>query len=101
MVVKFCFEFNEKYLVINAKIHPRYGWFIFSCWYFQASSLETKQQWVKRLRELIQERLMYISPAFNEPLAKTNVFKTTAAKTYVQRASRFDKSSKKYVVNAC
>ena len=36
----------------------------------QAPSLDTKQLWVKRLRELIQERLLYISSALNEPLNK-------------------------------
>ena len=36
----------------------------------QASSLETKQTWVKRLRELIQESLMYIGSAFRDNISK-------------------------------
>ncbi|XP_013406605.1 kalirin isoform X3 [Lingula anatina] len=58
----------------------------------KASSLETKQQWVKKLRELIQERMMFLSTALNEPLTK---FKP-ASKTFSasQRSSRdLDESS--------
>lgn len=36
----------------------------------KASSLETKQLWVKRLRELIQDRLLYLNPALSGPLHK-------------------------------
>ena len=55
---------------------------------FQAQSLEVKQTWVKRLRELIQERLMYISSALKEPITKGPIFKATSHKVYNHRSSR-------------
>ncbi|ESO07374.1 hypothetical protein HELRODRAFT_191159 [Helobdella robusta] len=36
----------------------------------RAANLEMKQLWVKRLRELIQERLLYIPPSLNDSLPK-------------------------------
>lgn len=56
-----------------------------SCVILQASSLETKQLWIKRLRELIQERLIYISSALN----KGPMFRPPPPKMFnQQRASR-------------
>ncbi|KAK3594846.1 hypothetical protein CHS0354_005769 [Potamilus streckersoni] len=43
----------------------------------KASSLEVKQQWVKKLRELIQERMMYMHEAFKDK--QTPIFKPSAA----------------------
>ncbi|KAL5006006.1 hypothetical protein ScPMuIL_017164 [Solemya velum] len=40
----------------------------------KASSLETKQQWVKKLRELIQERMMYMQEALKDK--QTVMFKS-------------------------
>ncbi|XP_029657628.1 kalirin isoform X4 [Octopus sinensis] len=50
----------------------------------KASSLDTKQQWVKKMRELIQERLVYMHSALKEPLTKS----VAAPKMFVNRTSR-------------
>ncbi|XP_074654482.1 kalirin-like isoform X2 [Tubulanus polymorphus] len=56
----------------------------------KASSLESKQSWVKKLRELIQERFMFVNSALNEPLIKQTQYKPTAAqaKLFNNRSSR-------------
>ena len=50
--------------------------------YFQASSLETKQLWVKRLRELIQDRLPFLNPALCDPLHKVPSLKAPTPKLF-------------------
>lgn len=37
-----------------------------TCFVLQASSLETKQVWVKKMRELIQERILYMHDALKD-----------------------------------
>jgi hypothetical protein len=37
---------------------------------FQATSLDIKQLWVKKLRELIQERFLYMNATLQEPVIK-------------------------------
>jgi len=48
----------------------------------QASSLETKQLWVKRLRELIQDRLPFLNPSLCDPLHKVPSLKAPTPKLY-------------------
>jgi len=49
---------------------------------FQASSLETKQLWVKRLRELIQDRLPFLNPTLCDPLHKVPSLKAPTPKLF-------------------
>ena len=53
---------------------------------FQAQTLDIKQVWVKKLRELIQERMMYIHEAFKgkQPI----VFKAPPKISVPSRVSR-------------
>ncbi|XP_064646133.1 triple functional domain protein-like isoform X3 [Lineus longissimus] len=43
----------------------------------RATSLEVKQLWVKKLRELIQERFLYMNSTLQEPVIKPSVYKQT------------------------
>ncbi|CAG5121035.1 unnamed protein product, partial [Candidula unifasciata] len=52
----------------------------------KASSLDTKQQWVKKMRELIQERVMYLNDALKDKQA--TMFKTPPKLFNPSRASR-------------
>jgi len=49
---------------------------------FQASSLETKQLWVKRLRELIQDRLPFLNPTLCDPLHEVPSLKAPTHKLF-------------------
>jgi len=49
---------------------------------FQASSLETKQLWVKRLRELIQDRLPFLNPTLCDPLHEVTSLKAPTHKLF-------------------
>jgi len=56
----------------------------------QASSLETKQLWVKRLRELIQDRLPFLNPTLCDPLHEVPSLKAPTHKLFPpNRHSRF------------
>ncbi|ESO86296.1 hypothetical protein LOTGIDRAFT_220800 [Lottia gigantea] len=54
----------------------------------KASSLETKQQWVKKMRELIQERMMYMHEALKNK--QTTMFKPPPKMFNPSRVSRDD-----------
>lgn len=34
----------------------------------QASNIETKQEWIKNIREVIQERIIHLKGALKEPI---------------------------------
>lgn len=41
---------------------------VFSLSYTQASSIENKQDWIKHIREVIQERTVHLKGALKEPI---------------------------------
>jgi hypothetical protein len=60
------------------------------CVVWQALNLDVKQTWIRKLRELIQERLMYIGSAFDGTFSQDNVFKPLQQKPFdASRISRY------------
>lgn len=56
---------------------------------WQALNLDVKQTWIRKLRELIQERLMYIGNAFDGAFSQDNVFKLQQKPFDASRISRY------------
>ena len=54
---------------------------------FQANSLETKQNWVKKMRELIQERILYMHEALKDK--QPTMFKPPPKMFNPSRVSRY------------
>lgn len=61
-------DYNKKK---RAGERPASGLFLFlsfSVTYTQASSIENKQDWIKHIREVIQERTVHLKGALKEPI---------------------------------
>lgn len=44
------------------------GFSVFLLVALQASNIETKQEWIKNIREVIQERIIHLKGALKEPI---------------------------------
>jgi len=62
---------SEKFLVNKDQVlHFKHGSCVVNAWMclFQASSIEVKQEWIKNIREVIQERIIHLKGALKEPI---------------------------------
>lgn len=54
----------------------------------QASSMEAKQEWIKNIREVIQERMTHLKGALKEPLHLPKAPALTKPRNFTKRSAR-------------
>lgn len=97
LCVQTCIVLMFSCVVLYKQHAPPYGTFLCTL-FLQASSMEVKQEWIRNIREVIQERTVHLKGALKEPI---HLPKTPSRQRSISKRSLMQAPFSHYLIKFC